>query len=242
MIPKVVYQTWKTKELPQSIQAIRETMINENPDYIFLLFDDAEMDKWMEDTMESPVVQAYNSLSVGAAKADLWRYCILYKNGGVYLDIDSKLLKPLSQLILDTDQAILSREGNPNMFLQWLLIFNRGHPILQYAINLAVANITHKVSTNISNLTGPKVFTYALHMALTEEEPSMLNLWEIPDKDLNNIFQSHSKVPCRFLGFDFVDPYIGTEYACWKSESADDLYATTPHWLSYATPFKNVVG
>jgi mannosyltransferase OCH1-like enzyme len=30
---------------------------------------------------------AFDKLKPGAYKADLWRYCILYKKGGIYLDI-----------------------------------------------------------------------------------------------------------------------------------------------------------
>jgi mannosyltransferase OCH1-like enzyme len=33
------------------------------------------------------VLDAYDKLLPGAFKADLWRYCVLYKTGGIYLDI-----------------------------------------------------------------------------------------------------------------------------------------------------------
>ena len=29
----------------------------------------------------------YNNIKLGAHRADLWKYCILYKFGGVYLDV-----------------------------------------------------------------------------------------------------------------------------------------------------------
>ena len=92
MIPKIVYQTWKTKNLHPVIGNIINNMKAMNKDYIFELFDDNDMDTWVKNNCESYIYDAYNKLYVGAAKADLWRYLILYKNGGIYLDIDSLIL------------------------------------------------------------------------------------------------------------------------------------------------------
>lgn len=39
----------------------------------------------------------WNSLENGAHKADLFRYCVLYVKGGIYLDIKTKLIKPLEE-------------------------------------------------------------------------------------------------------------------------------------------------
>ena len=35
----------------------------------------------------------------GAHRADLWRYCVLYREGGLYMDIKTVLLRPLSEII-----------------------------------------------------------------------------------------------------------------------------------------------
>jgi mannosyltransferase OCH1-like enzyme len=239
MIPKFVYQTWKTKELPIENQTERDTMIQNNPEYTFILFDDNDMDTWMKDNMNDEVNIAYNSLSVGAAKADLWRYCILYKQGGIYLDIDSTLLEPLHTFIHPEDSVIVSRESNEKMFLQWLLIASPHHPIFERAITIAVCNIINKVSTNVSILTGPKAFTFALSDILIPLYSHDVDLWFEPDANLNEVLNVESKEKCRFLGFDFRDAYTGVRYARWKSDSANELYKNNPHWLSYDTPFKN---
>ena len=38
------------------------------------------------------VLYAYDKLIPGAFKADLWRYCIIYINGGIYIDIKYECL------------------------------------------------------------------------------------------------------------------------------------------------------
>ena len=42
---------------------------------------------WVKNNFESDVLYAYDSLIPSSYKSDLFRYCILYKYGGIYLDI-----------------------------------------------------------------------------------------------------------------------------------------------------------
>jgi mannosyltransferase OCH1-like enzyme len=58
------------------------------------------------------------------AKADFWRYLVLYKYGGVYIDIDSSIDVPLDSFINGGDCAILSSECGRETFTQWALIFD----------------------------------------------------------------------------------------------------------------------
>lgn len=46
------------------------------------------------------VVTRFHQLT-GAHRADLWRYCMLYRFGGVYLDIKTVLTKPLTEMFPD---------------------------------------------------------------------------------------------------------------------------------------------
>jgi mannosyltransferase OCH1-like enzyme len=58
-----------------------------NPDFIHHLFDDDDCRNFIKDNFPEDVLYAYDTLIPGAYKADLWCYCILYKKGGIYLDI-----------------------------------------------------------------------------------------------------------------------------------------------------------
>ena len=57
---------------------------------------------------------AYNIIapSSGAAKADLWRYAVLWIHGGVYIDDDSDMHSPLDNMIDPKDELIVSYEKN----------------------------------------------------------------------------------------------------------------------------------
>ena len=89
-------------------------MKRNNSEYDFRLIDDQGCEKFMEEHFSGEVADAYFSINpkLGAARADLWRYCVLYKHGGVYLDIDSLIVKPLDEWIKPDDHAIISYETN----------------------------------------------------------------------------------------------------------------------------------
>ena len=56
---------------------------------------------------------AYHAINpaVGAAKADIWRYCVLYVYGGLYLDDDSDIRTPLDEVVKPDDHLLMSEEG-----------------------------------------------------------------------------------------------------------------------------------
>jgi hypothetical protein len=86
-IPKTIYQTWHTKDLPPKMAETVEKLKRDNPEYTYKLFDDKECHDFIEKNFDPDVTHAYDTLIPGAFKADLWRYCVLYINGGFYIDI-----------------------------------------------------------------------------------------------------------------------------------------------------------
>ena len=164
IIPKIIYQTWFTKNIPEEILEYRYKMLEKNPDYKYYLYDDIEMDNFVKSNYDNRTYLNFNKLKVPTAKADFWRYLILYKTGGIYLDMDSTIDINLNKFIHKNDRAILSKEKNKDIFIQWCLIFNKNHPILKEVIDLVNYNIDNNLYKNdILNLTGPKIFTKALH-------------------------------------------------------------------------------
>jgi len=56
-------------------------------DCVYYLYNDADCRAFIRSAFPPAVVAAYDRLIPTAFKADLWRYCVLYKFGGVYLDV-----------------------------------------------------------------------------------------------------------------------------------------------------------
>ena len=223
-IPKVIYQTWKTKNVHPSIESIKQSILQENPDYRIELFDDADIDFWIETNCETKVIDAYKKLNVGAAKADLWRYLILYKNGGVYLDMDATIYGSLDKLIEPDDTALVSREGNKGYFLQWMLIFEKKHPILKETIDQCVHNINYPQTNDVVFLTGPGVYTDAIYKAYSKYTEQ--DLWEMKDSELNAITNKKrdNNCRCRFFNIDYAP------FGQFKHQHHQYLYQGHKYW------------
>jgi mannosyltransferase OCH1-like enzyme len=87
VIPLKIYQTWHTKKLPPLMRRSVIGLIRQNPKFEYHLFDDKDCRDFIKQHFDLDVLNAFDRLIPGAYKADLWRYCVLYINGGIYLDI-----------------------------------------------------------------------------------------------------------------------------------------------------------
>lgn len=86
-VPKRIWQFWHTRNLEPAMRAHVEQLQSAHPEYMYTLMDDAESLSFLRVNFPTEVGQAYEALIPDAYKADLWRLCVLYKAGGIYLDI-----------------------------------------------------------------------------------------------------------------------------------------------------------
>lgn len=73
-----------------------------------------EKDLFMETHFQnSSFLWAYNILNptIGTAKAELWRLAVLYVEGGLYMDDDADIRKPLDDVIHPDDKFIVGKES-----------------------------------------------------------------------------------------------------------------------------------
>lgn len=169
-VPKQIFQTFKTKKLPLITRYHIWNMKRKNPEYRYFFYNDRDIEKFITEEFPPQYIENYSKLTIGAAKADFFRYAVLYKKGGVYLDIDSTITKPLKQLIKDEDEAVISVERHKNLYVQWGLIFSKNHPFLKKVLELMLDNIeNHRYPNNIHATTGPTVFSEGIRQALQED-------------------------------------------------------------------------
>jgi len=178
-VPKQIFQTFKSKNLPLLTKWHIWKMKRKNPEYRYFFYDDNDIQKFITDEFPPEYIRSYNKLTIGAAKADFFRYAILYKKGGIYLDIDSAITRPLKELIRDEDDAVISAERHKNLYVQWGLIFNKNHPFLKKTLELMLDNIeTHRYPHNIHATTGPTVFSKAIRESLQENPKISYRLFD----------------------------------------------------------------
>jgi mannosyltransferase OCH1-like enzyme len=203
-IPKIIHQTFKTAELPFLTRWHISRFRKKNTDYAYEFYDDQRIEIFLQEEFGPEVFTLYKKLNIGAAKADFFRYAVLYKKGGIYVDIDSGINCNLDSFIQPEDSAIITREGDPSLFAQWALIFSAGHPFLEKTMEMMMDNIRqNKYPNDVHQMTGPTVYTQAINAAL-EKNPG---------------------IPHRILGTDY-NGYLKVKYKLGKFF----LYEKGDHW------------
>ena len=168
-IPRVIYQTFKTNKLPFINRWYINKFRKKNIDFDYEFYDDERIESFLKLEFEPAVYEAYKKIKIGAAKADFFRYAILYKKGGVYLDIDSDIRRKLSGFIMEDDSALISKEDHGDCYLQWALIFEAHHPFLKRCVDLILENIrNNQFANDVLNFSGPKLYTKAINECLAE--------------------------------------------------------------------------
>lgn len=102
-VPLKIFLTWETKELPINMYNNIILLQKMNPQFDIYLYDDNDRIEFIKENFDQDVLDAYNSLIPGAFRADLWRYAIIYKYGGVYIDIKYHTYIPLIDLIKENE-------------------------------------------------------------------------------------------------------------------------------------------
>jgi mannosyltransferase OCH1-like enzyme len=236
MIEKNIFQSWYTANLHPLLQMKIDSFKRMNPEYRYHFYNDDDIDNFVNEHFKGEIAECYNKLNIIVAKVDFWRYLVLYKYGGVYLDMDSSIEQPLRHLINDDDEAIITAEGNPNLYVQWALIFSKEHPILKRTIELIVGNIKHNhYPDNIHETTGPGVYSKAINEIHVERFKKKINHGSI-DKNTDIIYKSKI-TSYRLYGIDY------NAFFCFKHQFTNLLYNGKKHWRqeekekSLLTPF-----
>ena len=139
----------------------------------YTFFTDAQCSSYVA-THYPRAAKAYKGLRAGAFRADLFRYVLLYTQGGIWLDIPygpGHGLQRVEQLIPNGADLVCSiDEPHPRRGLyQGFIAAKRGNPILRTAIEDVIARVAGKKgAAERSNLgmTGPVALRHACERVL----------------------------------------------------------------------------
>jgi hypothetical protein len=189
-IPRIIHQTFRSRLLPREIEKNIEKIKRMNPQWEYRFYDDNDVLDFIRSNYDSRVLDYFNRIDplYGASRSDLFRYLLMYKCGGVYIDIKSSFNKPLSDVLVKSDQYLLSnwrnRKGESfegagmhnelkdiknGEFQQWHIVAAPGHPFLKAVIENVFRNIDtyspilHGVGRmGVLRVSGPIAYTLAI--------------------------------------------------------------------------------
>jgi mannosyltransferase OCH1-like enzyme len=144
IMPLKIFQTWYTKNLPDKMRQRVEKLKAQNPRFEHHLFDNNDCREFIKKHFNVDVLNAYDSLIPGAYKADLWRLCVIYIHGGIYLDIKLQCINGFKLVELTEKNHFVSDRVPPLSIYNALLACQRGHPFLLMGIFKIVENVKNK--------------------------------------------------------------------------------------------------
>jgi len=92
-IPKIIHQIWLGGEIPERYVKYREKMIQINPNWECKLWTDKDVESF---GLKNKIL--YNNIKNLGARSDIFRYEILERFGGLYVDVDFDFIKPFDDL------------------------------------------------------------------------------------------------------------------------------------------------
>ncbi len=186
VIPPNLFQTWSTKSLPPYMKSCVERLKRKNPELKHHLFDDDDCRQFIYEHFDPEVLDAFDRLIPGAYKADLWRYCVLYIHGGIYLDIKYECVDKFKLVsLLDKPHYVLDRmehsEPGKKLVYNGFMVSPAKNPILKTCIHKIVKNVhNQEFGYNPLYPTGPGLLGHVLgkdqdiDMKLSQDAKSIL--------------------------------------------------------------------
>jgi mannosyltransferase OCH1-like enzyme len=160
-IPKKIYQTSSTYNLSKDCIKTIDTIKDFNPDYEYYFFDDNDIYKFMllhygETSQE---INALNWLEPGAYRADLFRYCILNLQGGIYADCKQMWRTDFDSILSTGNNYYYVKDSGNNLVYNALLITIPNTIVLKMAIEEIKRNVKLKryIPSDSLGITGPNL-------------------------------------------------------------------------------------
>ena len=183
-IPPIVHQTWVENRFGKTHANQIKKFRSLNKNLNFKIYSEKQMIEYMEHKWsDHEIYNIFNKCKIGPLRTDIFRYCILYEQGGYYFDINKACSIPLTNLHKNNDSFVLTFEDTYsfipphkktlhilkrpfNHCLQWGLCVEKKHKILDGIIAHIVKNYPfykNKKFQNpklaILNFTGPGAYT-----------------------------------------------------------------------------------
>lgn len=151
-IPKKIHQVWLGGDFPDKYKRLRDTWIEKNPNWEYKLWTDTDLDSFNLENINN-----FNKISNLGSKSDIFRYEILYRYGGLYIDTDFECLKSFDDLTYLDFFAGTGHVFEPEVF-NGLIACKPQHRLIRKLIDDIKVVQTNNFN-EIIELTGPRYFS-----------------------------------------------------------------------------------
>lgn len=192
-IPKIIHQLWiGPKPMPTKFM---DTWRDKHPDYEYIRWTEAEINKR---GIKFECGNAINRMSEINGKADIMRWEILYRYGGIFLDADSICIEPFDDVFLSkTAFAGFENETvRKGLVATGTMGFVPNYPLCRAAVDWILRNDTSPETTNRRAwfTVGPGLLTRLLDTGIYKDFSVFPSYSFLPFHFTGNKYHGHKKV------------------------------------------------
>lgn len=161
-IPFLIWQTNFTNQVTLPLYANHRHNRRLSPEFAYRYVSTEERLQYFEAHADPELLAAYQKLTDGAAQADLWRCFVLYREGGIYMDIDATLTRKLAPTLSGHKELFITNYGE---FTNFFLATYPKNPLFAEFLRAIVENIQnydHVRHDSVFATTGPKALSRVL--------------------------------------------------------------------------------
>jgi mannosyltransferase OCH1-like enzyme/GT2 family glycosyltransferase len=186
-IPKIIHQIWIGPK-PSPIK-LMNTWKEKNPDFEYIYWNEEE---FVKRNMIFKCQSKIDEIEEINGKADILRWEILYKYGGVFLDADSICIEPIDDELLNKDcfAGWEQEKARPGLIATGTMGFPPKHPLVKAAIDWIFKNEVSQLKSRQMawQTVGPGLLT------------RMYNTGKFNDL---HIFPSYTFLPIHLTGLEY---------------------------------------
>lgn len=223
-VPFILHEYWHSRRMPYHMSNVVKRHIEMNPEFDVYIYSEEEAVSFMKEHFDKDVIDAYYGLKPSAFRSDLFRYCVLYIKGGVYVDTKMDFFVPFKDLIKESNPLLLRTEfkwcndgrGVQNNFM----ITPPNWHILRILIEEIVkAHKERQYKENELDVTGPCLIGDTLHKT---------NLMRLRDNSrcISSEEEGHFVIHCD-------DEVVSRSYTEYRNEQS--LTQKEPHYKTLWT-------
>lgn len=206
-IPKTIHQIWLGGPMPLQFVRYAEKWRVLHPEWEYRLWTEKDL-TWLAHAQEFADVPLFST------KANIARYEIVCRYGGVYIDSDFEPVKPIDSLLVGASMVVCPER--PDLLANGFFGAAPGHPILQYLLSQLRECIKTNRNGSSPEMCGPVFFTRAVRRGM-----------------------AFTGAPCRHLQRQYFYPYNYDEPELQATATFPAAYAIhrwAKSWVATAAP------
>lgn len=138
LIPKIIMQTWKTRDIPEKWKASPASIRKHMSKWKYVLQTDEDNRNLIRDHYPQ-YLERYDSFRYPIQRVDFVRYAWLHRNGGLYLDLDFEVTRPLDEFFQGGSLFFLPSENGRWRYNNSVMASVPNHPfwidLMDYIVN-----------------------------------------------------------------------------------------------------------